>query len=102
MKSIMVLLRSLNFSSNKMSYFFNVLLLSHFSRVRLFTIPWAVACQAPLSMGFPRQKYQSGWPFLSPGERPHPGITLTSPALAGGLFTTEPPGKPQLSYISVK
>jgi len=26
---------------------------------------------------------------------PDPGITLTSPALAGGFFTTEPPGKPK-------
>ena len=30
--------------------------LSHFSRVRLFVIPWTAACQAPLSMGFSRQK----------------------------------------------
>ena len=26
-------------------------------------IPWAVACQAPLSMGFPRQEYWSRLPF---------------------------------------
>ena len=25
---------------------------------------------------------------------PQPGIKLMSPALAGGFFTTEPPGKP--------
>ena len=25
---------------------------------------------------------------------PHPGIEPVSPALAGGFFTTEPPGKP--------
>ena len=30
--------------------------------------PWTVACQAPLSMGFSRQEYQSGLPFLSPGK----------------------------------
>ena len=30
-------------------------------------IPWTVACQAPLSMGFFRQKYWSGLPFPSPG-----------------------------------
>ena len=32
-----------------------------------------------------------------PGDLPDPGIELTSlvsPALAGGFFTTEPPGKP--------
>ena len=47
-------------------------------------------------MGFPRQEYSSGLPFPSPGDLPNPGIKLTSPvspALAGGFFTTEPPGK---------
>ena len=29
-------------------------------------------------------------------------IKLTSPALAGGLFTTEPPGKPKLRGDRVK
>ena len=28
--------------------------------------PWTVVCQAPLSMGFFRQEYWSGLPFLSP------------------------------------
>ena len=36
------------------------------SRVRLFVTPWTVGCQAPLSMGFSRQEYWSGWPFPSP------------------------------------
>ena len=35
---------------------------------------WAVACQAPLSMGFSRQEYWSGLPFPSPGDLPNPGI----------------------------
>ena len=56
--------------------------------------PWTVACQAPLSMGFPRQEYWSGLPFASPGDLPNPGTELPIPALAGGFFTTEPPGKP--------
>ena len=34
---------------------------------------WTVACQAPLSMGFPRQEYWSGLPFPSPGDLPYPG-----------------------------
>ena len=54
-----------------------------------------VDCQAHLSMGFPRQEYWSGLPFPSPGDLPDPGIESKSPAspeLAGGLFTTEPPG----------
>ena len=36
------------------------------SCVRSFVIPWTVACQAPLSVGFPRQEYWSGLPFPSP------------------------------------
>ena len=34
-----------------------LLLLTHFSRVRLFLTPWTVVHQAPLSMGFYRQEY---------------------------------------------
>ena len=30
-------------------------------------IPWTVACQAPLSTGFPRQEYRSRLPFLLQG-----------------------------------
>ena len=48
-------------------------------RVQLFVTPWTVACQAPLSMGFPRQEYWSGLPFPSPGDLPSPGIEPTSP-----------------------
>jgi len=47
-----------------------------------------VACQAPLSMGFPRQKHWSGLPFRSPRDLPDPGIKPSSPALAGEFFTT--------------
>ena len=50
-----------------------------------------------LSMGFSRQEYWSGLPFPAPGDLPDPGIKpviLASPALAGGFFTAEPPGKP--------
>ena len=50
--------------------------------------------QAPLSMGFPRQEYWSGLQFPSPGDLSDPGIEPVSPALAGGFFTTESPGKP--------
>ena len=58
--------------------------------------PWTAAFQAPLSMGFPKQECWSGLPFPSPGDLPHPGLEPTSPALAGGFFTTEPPGTPLL------
>ena len=47
--------------------------------------PGTVACQAPLSLGFPSQEYWNGLPFLSPGDLPNPGIELVSPALAGGF-----------------
>ena len=47
-----------------------------------FVTPWTVTRQAPLSMGFPRQKYWSGLPFPSPGDLPNPGIEPVSPALA--------------------
>ena len=60
--------------------------------------PWTVACQAPLSMGLPRQEYWSGLPFLSPGDLPDPGIEFVSPALASIFFTTEPPGKPEFFF----
>ena len=33
-------------------------------------------------------------PCPSPGDLLHPGIEPTSPAVAGGFFTTEPPGEP--------
>ena len=55
---------------------------------------WTVAHQASLSMGFPRQEYWSGLPCPSPWDLPDPGIEPTSPALAGGFFTSEPSGKP--------
>ena len=42
---------------------------------------WTVACQAPLSMGFPRQEHESGLLFPSAGDLPHPGIESASPAL---------------------
>ena len=62
--------------------------------------PWTVACQAPLSMGFPRQEYWSGLPFPSPGDLPNPRIKPVSPALSDGLFTAEPVGKPRSSFNS--
>ena len=62
-----------------------------------FATPQTVARQAPLSMGFPRQESWVGLPFLFPGDLPNPGIEPESPALAGGFFTTEPPGKPNVS-----
>ena len=50
------------------------------SLVQLFVTPWNVACQAPLSMGFPKQEYWRGLPFPSAGDLPDPGIKLATPA----------------------
>ena len=64
---------------------------------QLLAIPWTVAGQVPLSAGFSRQEYWSGLPVPPPGDLPHPGIeprSLVSPTLAGGFFTTLPPGNP--------
>ena len=61
------------------------------SPIWLFSTPKAVTCQAPLSMGFPRQEYWSGLPFPPPGDLPNPGIeptSLTSPAMIGRFITT--------------
>ena len=60
---------------NKVGFF--VLLFQSLSRVWFFWDPWTVACQAPLSMGFSRQEYWSGLPFLlqetflTQGPNPH-------------------------------
>ena len=61
------------------------------SRVRLFATLWTIAHQVPLSMRFSRQEYWSGLPYPPPGGLPHQETeprSLTSPALAGGFFTT--------------
>ena len=47
---------------------------------------WTVACQAPLSMGFPRQEYWTGQPFASPGYLPNPGIEPGSPSLQAEIL----------------
>ena len=54
-------------------------------------VPWTVALQAPLSVGFSRQEYWSELPWPPPGDLPNPGkesISLRPPALAGGFFTS--------------
>ena len=68
------------------------------SCVQPLATPWTVACQAPLSMEFPRQEYWSGLSFPTRGDLSNPGIepvSLEYAALAGGFFTTVPPGKPR-------
>ena len=62
------------------------------SCVRLSATPWAVAYQAPPSMGFSRQEYWNGLPFPSPGDLPNPGVEPGSPALQADPLP-ELPGK---------
>ena len=58
--------------------------------------PRAVACQAPLSVGLPRQEYWSGLSFPSPGDIPDPGIEPVSPPWQANSLPTERSGKPSI------
>ena len=64
--------------------------------------PMDIDCQAPPSVGFPRQEYWSGLSFPPPGDLPNPEIKPTAPALAWAFFTTELPGKPSTLFSSVQ
>ena len=48
--------------------------------------PWTVARQAPLSVGFPRQRYQSELPFPPPEDLSDLGIEPVSAALQADYF----------------
>ena len=75
-----------------------VCVLNCFSHVWLSATPWIIAHQTSLSVRFSRQEYWNGSPYPPPddlcaplGNLPHPGIkpvSLTSPKLTGGFFTT--------------
>ena len=72
------------------------------SSVQLFTTSWMVVLQAPLLREFSRQEYWSRLLFTPPGDLPDPGITFTSPAVAGRFLTTnatwEAPCSSQIDY----
>ena len=90
--AIMYLFASCDFCKS-----YDLLYMWYQASLEIFATPWTVARQAPLSMGFPRPEYWSGSSCPPPGYLPNPGIkptSLTSPALAGRLFTTDPPGMP--------
>ena len=79
-------------------------MLSHFRPVRLCVTQWPAACQVSLSMGFSMQEYLSGFPYLPPGDRPNPGIELTSlipPSLAGRFFITSSICKAPLEWYDL-
>ena len=69
-----------------------LLLFSRYVVSNSFGTPWTVACQAPLSMRFPRQEYRSGSPFPSPGDLPHPRTEPTYPALQADSLSLSCPG----------
>ena len=65
-------------------------------------IPWTVARQAPLSMGFSRKEYWSGLPFPTPRDLPNPEIRpacLASPSLAGDSLPLSPQGRFHIGYL---
>ena len=68
-----------------------VKLLSH---VQFLVTLWTVTHQAPLSMGFSRQEYWSGFPFPPLRDFPDPGIKLRCPTLQADCLPSEPPGNP--------
>ena len=82
-------------------YLLRVVKVKLLSHVRLFVTPWTVAYQAPQSMGFSRQEYWYGLPFLSPGDLPNAGIEPGSPTLEADALTFEPTGKPIKSSSTV-
>ena len=69
------------------------------SCVQLFATPWTVTLQAHVSLGFPRQEYQSGLPCPPPGDLPNPGIEPESLMVQANSLSSDPPGKP--TYICV-
>ena len=72
----------------------SMLLFSRSVMPNSFETLWTVAHQAPLSMGFLRQKYWGGLPFPSPGDLPDPGLEPMSPALQVDSLPAEPQEKP--------
>ena len=79
-----------------------VCMLNHLSHVQLFVTLWTVACQAPLSMGFPRQEYWSGVPCPPQAIFPTQGSNLSLLRLLHwhtGPLPLAPPGKPRHMYV---
>ena len=85
-----------------LTFFYDLCACGVLSHVQLFVMPWTVAYQAPVSIGFSRQEYRSGLPCPPPGALPNPGIepvSLASSALQADSLCTEPPGKPLLTCV---
>ena len=76
----------------------NNILYSHYlsaqslRHAQVFEILWTIAFQVPLSMGFSRQEYWSGFPWPPPRDLLDPGIesmSFKSSALTGRIFTID-------------
>ena len=74
-------------------YIFEMWKCTALSHVRLFSTPWTIVYQVPLSMGFFRQEYWNGLPFPSPTDLRDPGIQLISPGLQAGSLSAKPKRK---------
>ena len=68
-----------------------LLLLSHFSCVRLCVTPETAAHQAPPSLGFSRQEHWSGLPFPSPVHETESEVTQSCPTPSDPMDCS-PPG----------
>ena len=73
-------------------------MLGRFSRVQLFATLWAVACQAPLSMGFSRQEY---WSVVMPFSRRSSPLRdrVVSPVLQADSLPLSHLGSPALPPV---
>ena len=89
----------------KIIFIMHECMLSHFSRVWLFAVPWGSPPGFSVHGDSPGKNTGVGCHALLQGNLSDPGIepaSLMSPALAGGFFcfvlffTTEPPGKPHV------
>ena len=77
-------------------------MLSHFSRIQLFSTLWTAAHQASLSIRFSRQEYWSGFPCPPLEDLPEPGIKPTFPALQEDSLPTDPPGKTLFNHAHIQ
>ena len=68
--------------------------LSSFSHIRLFVTQWTVGCQVLCPWDSPGKNTGVGCHLLLQGIFPTQGSNWHTSALAGGFFTTEPPGNP--------
>ena len=92
--------RPVSYDQNQILYDYTVeVQVKSLSHVQLFVILWTITYQAPLTMGFSRQEYWSGYLVPSPGDLPNPGIKPRSPSLQVDFIPAEPTGK--LYVVSV-